>query len=83
MKEDEEMNVYSNQAREELTDSDEINELEEGFMKGYEEETSAAECADCHRILTDEVVEEEFDGEVHRFCSEDCATKFEEKRDHV
>ena len=82
MFEEEERNVYSDEAREELTDSDEINEAEDGFMKGYEEETNTSECANCHSVLTDDVIEEEFDGELCRFCSEECATKFEEKKQH-
>lgn len=79
MFEEEEKNVYSGEAREELADSDEIDELEEGFMKGYEEESSMAECANCHRLLTDEIVEEELEEKTYRFCSEECAMKFEEK----
>jgi len=71
--------IYDDRPLEEAEESDEIDEVEEGFMKGYEEEGSMAECANCKKILTDEVVEQELDGELRRFCSEECAEKFEKK----
>jgi hypothetical protein len=37
VKEEEEENVYDEEGREELVDSDEIDPEEEGFMKGYED----------------------------------------------
>ena len=39
--EDEEVNVYNDEAREELVDDDEITAEEEGFMKGYNEDRVA------------------------------------------
>ena len=74
--------VYSDEAIGEKLEADEINEVEEGFMKGYNEEESMAECANCSKILTDNVVEEELDGHSYRFCCEECARKFEEKHSH-
>lgn len=71
--------VYSEKAIEGKLEADEIDEVEEGFMKGYNEEESMAECANCGKILSDEVVEEELDDHLFRFCCEDCARKFEEK----
>ena len=71
--------IYDNKPLEKAEESDEIDEIEEGFMKGYEEENSMAECANCNKILTDDVVEQEIEGELHRFCSEECAQKFEKK----
>ena len=72
--------IYSGQGREELMDEDEINDVDEGFMAGYEGGNKVAECQQCHAILKEEVVEEEFDGEVYRFCSSVCASKFEDSR---
>ena len=68
--------IYSGNFAEELEESDEIDEAEEGFMKGYNEENLVAECANCKKILNDKVVEEEASNKVYRFCSERCANKF-------
>ena len=71
--------IYNKSGREEAEDDDEIDEVEQGFMKGYEEESSMAECANCKKILTNEIVEQELDGDLRRFCCEECAQKFEKK----
>ncbi len=76
---DREEDVYFDEGREHLLEDDEIDELEEGFMKGYEEGSKMSKCANCGKILEAEFVEEEFHDEVHRFCSEECATKFEKR----
>ena len=68
--------IYSGNFAEELEESDEIDEAEEGFMKGYNEENLVAECANCKKILNDKVVEEEASNKVYRFCSERCTNKF-------
>ena len=78
-KEDED--IYSNTGREELIDEeDEITDVDEGFMKGYEEGEKMAVCSNCGKLLDDDVVEQEFDDETYRFCSSDCATHFEDKK---
>ncbi len=76
--EDKEIEIYDEEAREDLEENDEIDELEEGFMEGYEND-SAAECTSCKKILQEESIEEEMDGELYRFCSEKCASLFEKK----
>ncbi len=63
--------IYSEEGREELEEEDEIDELEEGARM--------AECANCGKVLTEEVIEEEIDDETYRFCSERCASKFNKK----
>ena len=78
-----EQNIYHEESREALTESDEIDEVEEGFMKGYDEDKNPAECATCKTILEDVFVEEEINGETYRFCSEECAKKFKEKQQHL
>lgn len=69
--------VYSEEARDEMLEDDEITSEEEGFMQGYEN-PDAAKCAFCHKPLLDEsIVERMIDGHIYRFCSEDCADEFE------
>lgn len=70
--------IYDEEGREELEESDEITELEEGFVEGYEEGEHEAKCAECGKVLIDETfVEEELDGHHYKFCSEECALAFE------
>lgn len=72
-----EEDIYYDEGTKGLEEADEITESEEGFMKGYNEETDPSKCATCKKILEDEeFVEEEIDGEYYRFCSESCANKF-------
>ncbi len=75
--EDEEANVYNDNAREELIDDDEITPLEEGFMKGYNEVEGY--CAQCGSLIEPgEGIEREIDGKKHLFCSDECADTYEE-----
>ena len=79
----EDKDIYGEEGREELIeDEDEITNIEEGFMKGYDEEEKLSECCNCGKVLVkEEVVEEEFDGVVYRFCSPECASEFEKNRE--
>ena len=72
-----ESDVYSEEGREELEEGDEITEVEEGFMEGYEEGEHQAKCAKCGKVLVDNFVEEELEGHHYRFCSEECVKAFE------
>tara|TARA_Y100000310_G_scaffold339460_1_gene432152 strand:+ start:2020 stop:2271 length:252 start_codon:yes stop_codon:yes gene_type:complete len=83
MNENEEFNVYKEENAEELTDSDEINPEEEGFMQGYNEDHNPSECANCGKILIKGFIEEKIKDETYRFCSEECASKFERKEEHL
>ncbi len=68
--------IYDEEGREKLEEADEITEVEEGFVEGYEK--GEAKCAECGVVLVDEdFVEEELDGKYHRFCSAECASAFE------
>jgi len=68
--------IYDEEGRDELEESDEITELEEGFVEGYEK--GEAKCAGCGVVLVDgSFVEEELDGKYYRFCSAECANAFE------
>ena len=84
MEENKEFDVYNEKARKELIESDEIDDSEEGFMKGYEEDANPSQCSNCGKVLTSgEFVEENIEGDMYRFCSEGCASKFELKKEHV
>jgi len=72
--------IYDEEGREELLEDDEIQDSEEGFVEGYEHGEHEAKCANCGIILNDlaeNIIEEEINGEYYRFCSEECADKFE------
>lgn len=71
--------LYSEGGREELMEEDEIDELEEGFMQGYEGGDKMAKCALCDKILASEFVEEEINGEIYRFCSDKHAEIYKKK----
>lgn len=71
--------VYNTHALEELEEDDEIAPWEEGFMEGAHSEGEGAKCRNCGKVLIEEAIEREFNDEIHRFCSERCAEKFEEK----
>ena len=79
---DKEGDIYSDEGREELIDEeDEITDIDEGFMKGYDEEEKTAECQSCGALLINEnIVEEEIGDQMYRFCSSECATEFEAKK---
>ncbi len=70
--------VYDKEGLEKLEEADEITEVEEGFMEGYEHGEHQAKCAECKVVLVDDdIIEEELDGKVYRFCSSECALAFE------
>lgn len=73
--------VYDDTGRDKLVEDDEITPEEDAFLEGYEDKGHLAECEECGKILEDvenkeDVVEREFDGELRRFCSEDCVEKY-------
>ena len=73
-----EKDIYSEGGREKLVEDDEIEPWEQGFMQGAEGGGQGAKCRKCGKPLVDkEIVEKEIDGENYRFCSEECANKFE------
>lgn len=77
-----EKEVYSEAGREELIeDEDEITDLDEGFMKGYDEGGKMTKCPVCNEILEDDFVEREINGEMYRFCSDGHAEKF--AKEHI
>ena len=80
--EETEEDVYSEEGRDSLVDSDGIEPWEEGFMEGAEDYGQGAKCRRCGNILINQenIVEREIKGEIYRFCSAYCANKFEEKK---
>ncbi|MBS3117874.1 hypothetical protein J4430_03275 [Candidatus Woesearchaeota archaeon] len=74
------MDFYEDESIGELMEEDEISDLEEGFMQGYNEGEGLAKCPVCKKVIGSDFVEEEFDGKIYRFCSEEHAEVFEEKR---
>jgi len=72
---DQEEDVYTQEGREEMEESDEIAPWEEGFAEGAEGSEGAV-CANCNKILGDReesVIEREIKGKLILFCSEKCA----------
>lgn len=65
---------------EESLDGDEIDEFEEGFMKGYKDRNTAT-CSMCGKVLrnADETIEIDMNDETYRFCSERCAERFKKQ----
>lgn len=78
---DREEDIYTEEGRKVAEDEDMITNEEEGFMEGYEEEDRAAKCAKCRKILEEDFIEEEIDGDEYRFCSRRCAETFKKPRE--
>ena len=76
------MTYYSNDgenAEQKFSAEDgEISSEEEGFIKGFEDEEEAEECAECGSAMHEETVSKVIDGESVKFCSNACAVDYEE-----
>ena len=75
-----ESDIYSEEVREEMMDSDAISPSEEGFMEGASDLGQGAKCRNCGKPLGDKFVEEEINEESCRFCSDECAEEYQEKK---
>ena len=74
--------VYTEEGREKLVEDDEIEDWEEGFMKGAEGRGKGTSCAFCGKMISEDkegIVEREIDGEIKVFCSEEHAIKYSQK----
>jgi len=72
---------FDEEEREDMLEDDEITNLEEGVLQGYEEGKTMDSCANCGQAIIDEdFVEEKIEGKIHRFCSTECADEFEERK---
>lgn len=81
MKEDKETDedVDHSEGQEEELNAESIDDWEEGFEKGYVDDTES-ECAYCHQILIEEdIVEMEFNGQILKFCNNECAEEYKRK----
>jgi hypothetical protein len=70
-----EVDVYTEEGREELMEDDEVGMWEEGFSRG-EDEPELAHCAGCGKVLSQEeskLIEREIDHTTYLFCSTACA----------
>ena len=77
----EDEDVYTKEGEELLIEDDEITDIEEGIMEGYEEGENLINCAQCNKELVDnKFIEEEIDNTQYRFCSEQCARRFTAKK---
>ncbi len=72
--------LESEEAREEATEDDELEPWEEGFLEGATGDGQLGKCANCGDMITEKnCVEKKIEEELHRFCSEKCLEKYEEK----
>ncbi len=76
-----EIDVYSEEGREELIEEREIEDWEEGFMEGAEGVGKMGHCMNCKGMLKEETeIIAEIDGEKYLFCSEKCLKEFKKKK---
>ncbi len=73
--------VYSEEGREDLVDSDEISPTEEGFMEGAHDDGQGANCRKCGKPLGDNVIERKVGDEIFRFCSDECAESYMKEKE--
>ncbi len=77
-------NVYSEQGAAKMVEDDEMEPWEGGFMEGARMDGQLGKCAGCGDMLTEKntlekKTVEEGEEELHRFCSQHCLEKWEEK----
>ncbi|MBI2138627.1 hypothetical protein HYU13_03500 [Candidatus Woesearchaeota archaeon] len=73
--------IESGEGREELLDDDEISPEEQGFMEGAEGDGQGAKCRTCGKVIArDDFFERSIDGEIYRFCSEECSENYEHRK---
>jgi len=78
---EEDKDIYDEEVLEEELEADEIDDIEEGFMKGYDDEEDLMKCAKCKRLVSEENgVEREINNENYVFCSQNCAKLFRKKK---
>jgi len=77
------VDVSTEEGREELVESGEINAREEGFAVGAEGGGHSPKCEKCGKHLGNDkkdTVQRKINNTVHWFCSVDCAEKYEEEK---
>ncbi|MBI2140032.1 hypothetical protein HYU14_03850 [Candidatus Woesearchaeota archaeon] len=69
--------VESEEGRESALEDDEISPEEEGFLEGAEGDGQGAKCRTCGKVLIgDDFIERKVDGELFRFCCEECSESY-------
>ena len=79
-----EADVYTEEGREKLEEDDTLNPREEGFMEGEEMLGEDAVCAQCGKVLGEDIEREkiiarEVAGKREFFCSNRCADAYEKE----
>lgn len=74
---EEDEDAYDDEGLEALREDDEIEDWEEGFMKGAKGKGQMATCAHCDAVLQSKskMIEKMVDGSLTFFCSLKCASK--------
>ncbi|MBI4438761.1 hypothetical protein HY640_02415 [Candidatus Woesearchaeota archaeon] len=73
--EDREPDIYDEEM-DEMEEEDELSPEEEGFIQGYEEGEKMSKCPKCGKVIVEDFVEKEIEGEIYRFCSNHCAETY-------
>ncbi|MFH1641874.1 MAG: hypothetical protein ABIC04_03160 [Nanoarchaeota archaeon] len=77
---EEDDDIYSDEVREDLMDSDGISAAEEGFMEGAHDDGQGAKCRKCGKPLGDDFIERRIESnEIFRFCSDECCEEYLKK----
>ncbi len=74
-----EEDVYTEEGREYLTESDEIESWEEGYVEGAKGKETLT-CRNCKRVIVGSPIEKEIEHEIYWFCSDKCAENFRKKK---
>lgn len=74
-----EEDVYTEEGREELTEDDEIDPWEEGYVEGVKGKETL-KCRNDGKVIIGKPIERIIDHETYWFCSEKCAENFKKNR---
>ena len=78
-KDEEKEDIYTEEGVEEKMEKSEINPEDAGFMEGYDN-PKLVQCGSCGKEFDmDKVIERKIKGKTFWFCSEKCATHFDER----
>lgn len=73
-----EEDVYTEEGREDLTESDEIELWEEGYVEGVKGKKTLI-CRNCKRVIVGAPIEKEIEHKIYWFCSDRCAENFKKR----
>jgi len=78
-----EEDIYDEEGRRALVEEDELSAEEAGFLEGYDN-PNTVKCAYCGKPLMenqDNILEIVIEGNLYRFCSEDCLEEFRREKE--